>query len=62
MGQVYDKERDGKKIIPNVFYGKHFEDTLMFSDPSIAHDELPTLELDNFIFMSTTGAEFPFNT
>lgn len=38
VGQVYDMNNVGKKIIPNVFYGNHWNDTLKFLDPSTSED------------------------
>ena len=61
VGQVYDLELDGKKITPNKFYGSHFEDLIMFLDPSISQDGQPTLEAE-LIFMSTRRADRSFST
>jgi hypothetical protein len=60
-GQVYDIEKDGKKIIPNIFYGSHFNDELMFLDPSTSQNGQPTLK-SKLDFMSVTTSEKPFST
>ena len=60
-GQVYDLEKNGKKIIPNVFTGHIYQDQLMFLDPSTSENGQPSVQ-GNIKFMSTFKAEKPFNT
>ena len=63
IGQVYDFQSHGKKIVANVFRGSHHSDTLKFSDPSTHHhfENLPTLKTD-LKFMSVTQANYAFST
>lgn len=60
-GQIYAWHEWGKKIMPNTFFGSHFNDTLMFLDPSTSENGQPTIETD-LIFMSMQRAEKPFST
>lgn len=63
VGQVYDFQSSGKKIVANVFRGSHWSDTLMFSDPSTQDhlENVPTLKTD-LRFMSVTQADQAFST